>query len=415
MSDSLEVLAAQLLDLHVAATAINAADSPDEALQTAANYARQITGAELAIANLLVGRESHTTSQPSVASDGNPDVNVPALVERAGQYEVLLRDRVVARLGIAGDKDADQGNVLPGMGTRGWLVAALPARSGRRLGLVALVGSSGREFSKTDEAIVVQIAQVAAAAIEHMWLEQNAQEALARSSEFVAMVSHDLKNPLTAIRGHTQLLERYVRRGSELDTTRVMSGLVKIEDTTQRMVMLINELQDLARIQASQPLELYLAETDVVALARRMVTEYQQLNPEHRVHLINSREALPGHWDPIRLERVLGNLLSNAIKYSPSGGEITLDIEGDDERAILRVRDQGIGIPKADLPQVFERYHRASNVPAGVGGTGLGLAGARQIVEQHGGSISVESEEGGGTTFTVELPSQTKDQEQEAA
>src|SRR3954452_12984033 len=98
MSDSLEVLAAQLLDLHEAATAINAADSPDEALQTAANYARQITGAELAVANLLVGRETNTTSQPSVASDGNPDVNVRALVERAGLYEVLLRDRMVARL-----------------------------------------------------------------------------------------------------------------------------------------------------------------------------------------------------------------------------------------------------------------------------------------------------------------------------
>src|SRR6476659_4720481 len=111
MTDSLDVLAVQLRGLHEVALAINSAASPEEAMQTAANGARQIIGAELAIAGLSAGRESSKTGQPSVASDATSDLNVPALVERAGQYEVLLRDRAVARLGI--DGDGGFGNRLP--------------------------------------------------------------------------------------------------------------------------------------------------------------------------------------------------------------------------------------------------------------------------------------------------------------
>jgi signal transduction histidine kinase len=110
----------------------------------------------------------------------------------------------------------------------------------------------------------------------------------------------------------------------------------------------------------------------------------------------------------VRLDRVLDNLLSNAIKFSPNGGGITVAVAHEDvvggPWAVVAVRDQGLGIPAADLPRVFERFRRARNVEGRIGGTGIGLASVRQIVEQHGGAITVESVEGAGSTFTVRLP-----------
>jgi signal transduction histidine kinase len=112
--------------------------------------------------------------------------------------------------------------------------------------------------------------------------------------------------------------------------------------------------------------------------------------------------------DADRIERVLNNLIGNAIKYSPQGGAITVQIaredDGDDHWAVLVVRDSGLGIPAADLPHVFERYYRATNVRGRIQGTGIGLASVRQIAEQHGGSVTVESAEDAGSTFTVRLP-----------
>ena len=105
---------------------------------------------------------------------------------------------------------------------------------------------------------------------------------------------------------------------------------------------------------------------------------------------------------------MLANVLSNAVKYSPNGGTITVSVSREDHppgpRAVVTVRDQGLGIPAADLPRVFERFHRGQNVVGQIRGTGIGLSGSRQIVEQHGGTIGVESQEGAGATFTVRLP-----------
>jgi signal transduction histidine kinase len=114
-----------------------------------------------------------------------------------------------------------------------------------------------------------------------------------------------------------------------------------------------------------------------------------------------------GRWDRARLERVLGNLLSNAIKYSPRGGDIVVRIWIDENEqtswANLAVQDHGAGIPAADLPRLFHWFYRGKNVANEVPGAGIGLAGARQIVELHGGTMQVDSQEGVGSTFTVRL------------
>ena len=124
----------------------------------------------------------------------------------------------------------------------------------------------------------------------------------------------------------------------------------------------------------------------------------------------SSQPELVGLWDPVRIERVLTNLLGNAIKYSPGGGPVSvrLDLEGasPDGAVVVQVQDHGEGIPESDLPHIFERFRRGENVSGRIPGTGLGLAGARQIVELHGGTICAESRVGEGTTFTVRLPIQ---------
>src|SRR5205085_140437 len=123
----------------------------------------------------------------------------------------------------------------------------------------------------------------------------------------------------------------------------------------------------------------------------------------HSIHVEATVSALVGLWDGARLERVLLNLFANAVKYSPDGGAISLTVSREDHWAVVTVRDQGLGIPAADLPHIFERFHRAGNVGR-ISGTGIGLAEARQIVEQHGGTVTVASQEGCGTTFTLRLP-----------
>jgi signal transduction histidine kinase len=107
------------------------------------------------------------------------------------------------------------------------------------------------------------------------------------------------------------------------------------------------------------------------------------------------------------VERVVANLLANAIKYSPAGGDVVVSVDVDAESAILTVRDEGLGIPATDIPHIFERFHRGSNVER-ISGTGIGLASAKDIVELHGGTISVTSVEGQGTTVAVQLPLGTK-------
>ena len=165
---------------------------------------------------------------------------------------------------------------------------------------------------------------------------------------------------------------------------------------------------DVARLQAGRPLDLDRGPMDLVDLARRVTTELRPGSERHQIEVASEAADLVGDWDRFRLERVLVNLVSNAIKYSPEGGPVRVEVAREQrngaEWAVLRVCDRGVGIPSGDLPRVFDRFYRGSNVEGRIEGTGIGLSGARQIVEQHGGRVSVESEEQVGSPFTVRLP-----------
>jgi signal transduction histidine kinase len=235
-----------------------------------------------------------------------------------------------------------------------------------------------------------------------------AEASLRARDETLATISHDLRTPLTSIRGLAQLLQRRLARGAALSTEELTDRLERIEEQTALMARMIDDLLDVARIEAGRPLELHRESCDLVALAQKTAADVQRTTDRHRLQVVAEAQPIVGAVDCARLERVLLNLLTNAVKYCPDGGDVDLTLRperrSDGDWAILAVRDGGIGIPPADLPRIFERFYRASNVGDQLRGTGLGLAGAQQIVEQHGGEINVASDPGVGTTFTVRLP-----------
>lgn len=225
---------------------------------------------------------------------------------------------------------------------------------------------------------------------------------------FIEGVAHDLKTPLQVIKSQAQMLQRSMRRRRPLSNEVLEHRLHEIEASVNRSKDLIDEVLDALRLRAGQRLELSLEPTDLGAVTRAAVAALREAHPHREITLDKGAGSVMGMWDASRVARVLDNLLSNAVRYSPSGGQVTVCVARVEDAAgvwaVVRVRDAGIGIPAADLPVVFERFRRGRNVTGRIRGSGIGLAGARQIVEQHGGTISGESVEGEGSTFTVRLP-----------
>jgi signal transduction histidine kinase len=230
--------------------------------------------------------------------------------------------------------------------------------------------------------------------------------AMRARNDLLASISHDFKSPLASIQMQAQLIIRRIQAGRSIEPDDMIERLARIEATTLQAMALIDELLDLTLLEAGNPLELHRQPTDLVAMTRRVVAEYDLRTDQHRLQVESSDPQLTGLWDGRRLERVLRNLIDNALKFSPADSEVVVSVSGSGDDASLRVQDHGLGIPAEDLPHVFERFYRASNATGHVAGTGLGLTGVRQIIEQHGGTIDVESREGHGSTFIMRLPVQ---------
>jgi signal transduction histidine kinase len=243
------------------------------------------------------------------------------------------------------------------------------------------------------------------AEVERLWLDREGRRV---RDVFLGTVAHDLRNPLATIKGRAQLLRRRARRDETPLPASFEDSLTAIEATADQMVGQIDELLDVAQVQAGRPTRMHSRPTDLVALIRGVLKAHEHVLVGHRLRLQVPSQPLVGSWDDVRIRRVAANLLSNAVKYSPDGGEIVTAVRRELAEgrpwAVFSVQDHGIGIPAADLPSIFSSFFRGSNVNVDTGGFGLGLAGAHQIVTQHGGHIEVTSEVGVGTTFTVHLP-----------
>jgi signal transduction histidine kinase len=295
-----------------------------------------------------------------------------------------------------------------------YLAVPVKARAGEVLGGLFFGHPEPAIFDERAERFAVGLAAQAAVAVENARLYQQAQDELtargraqAEKEAFLNAVAHDLGNPLTTVKGQAQLLRRRARQG-RADLATLETGLTAIEAATDRATRLIGELTDTARLEAQRPLELKRTAIDLVALAKASITEFQAAAAGQQLHLEAGIAELVGLWDADRLTRVLENLVANAVKYSPAGSIVVVRVDReetpDGPLAVLSVADQGVGIPAADRPHIFERFRRGGNVAGRFAGSGLGLWGSQRIVAQHGGTIGIDSTEGKGTTVTVRLP-----------
>lgn len=231
-----------------------------------------------------------------------------------------------------------------------------------------------------------------------------AEQAARVREEFLALASHELKTPLTTVKAYGQLLVRHLHQPSP-DYQRLDRFARQIQEQIGRLETLVTDLLDASRIQRGR-LELRLEVIDLAQLAEQVMARFE-LSPErterHTV-VLDTPEPVEGVWDRTRLDQVLTNLISNALKYSPHGGEVKVIARLDEDHAELIVSDQGIGIAASDRPKLFQPFSRGESAHLSASGTGLGLYIAAQVVEQHGGTIGLESEPAEGSTFTVRLP-----------
>jgi signal transduction histidine kinase len=208
---------------------------------------------------------------------------------------------------------------------------------------------------------------------------------------------------LTTVKGYVQLCARLLQR-PDLDRQRLADAYAGLERQVARQEGLIANLLDVARIQRGQ-LDLQLEMIDLVEVARTVVGRFEHAFERTRQHDLRLEAAAPvlGYWDADRLDQVLTNLVSNALKYSPDGGLVTVGVGRQGEVADMRVVDQGIGMTPTEQATLFQPFARGAN-GVGISGVGLGLFIVKQIVQQHHGTITVDSASGQGTTFLVQLP-----------
>jgi PAS domain S-box-containing protein len=231
---------------------------------------------------------------------------------------------------------------------------------------------------------------VGAATIAQDISERKRIEATQR--DFLAMVSHDLRSPLTVIRASTQLLQR---RGEYREAT--VETILAYAD---RMARLIDELTDVVRLEEGH-LPLQRETVDLVALARDAAAAAAEQSARHAVRVEAPDASVCGAWDGVRLGQVVENLLGNALKHGAEEGEVVVRVEERAGEALILVQDSGAGIDPDHLPHLFDRFYRATTRSSGLG---LGLYISRILVEAHGGRIWAESRLGHGSTFTVALP-----------
>jgi signal transduction histidine kinase len=232
-----------------------------------------------------------------------------------------------------------------------------------------------------------------------------AEAAVHVRDDFLAAASHDLRTPLAAISGRIDLLRFNLKGSRALDRDWLGDQVSSAHRAIRRMTSTLEEITDATLLQMGQILALSQDVVDVGELVRatvHTVTEANKLAREVSV-LVDAAPGLVVEGDHARLERVVQNIIGNAIKYSPLGTPVYVDVRREEQGVGIVVRDSGVGIPADELPRIFTRFYRASTAK-GINGTGLGLAGAKMMVEQHGGHITLTSTVGQGTTVRVFLP-----------
>ncbi|HEQ0563098.1 TPA: cell wall metabolism sensor histidine kinase VicK [Streptococcus pyogenes] len=223
---------------------------------------------------------------------------------------------------------------------------------------------------------------------------------------FVSNVSHELRTPLTSVKSYLEALDEGALKED------IAPSFIKVSlDETNRMMRMISDLLNLSRID-NQVTQLAVEMTNFTAFITSILNRFDLVKNQHtdtgKVYEIVRDYSITSVWleiDNDKMTQVIENILNNAIKYSPDGGKITVRMKTTDTQLIISISDQGLGIPKTDLPLIFDRFYRVDKARSRAqGGTGLGLAIAKEIIKQHHGFIWAKSDYGKGSTFTIVLP-----------
>lgn len=304
----------------------------------------------------------------------------------------------------AAASDDEHLRVLRELGLSSAMIVPLAARQGMVRGALSLFAAeSGRQFGPDDLALAEELGRRASMALENARLYRELQDADRRKDQFLAMLAHELRNPLSAISNALQVL-----RHSPQGDARAARAQDIIERQVHHQVRLVDDLLDVTRI-ARDRMELHREVLDLVGLIRHAAEDHRR-DVERAGHRLEMQ--LPAHpvavdADPTRIAQVLGNLLHNARKFTDPGGEITVSVETlpDQSEVAVHVADTGIGIPSDLLPTIFDAFAQAEqSLERARGGLGLGLALVRGLVELHGGRMEVRAREGGGSIFSFWLP-----------
>ncbi len=275
----------------------------------------------------------------------------------------------------------------------------------RTLGVVIFGRTPGSSSFDTDDfALAVDLGYRAALAIDNSELYNSAQEVLRLQEEFISTASHELKTPLTTVKGYLQLINRQLHREDQ-SPARIGRFTREMEQQVRRLEDLVSDLLDVSRIQQGR-VKLRLEPFDMAELAANVLSRFEFAQERTAAHelMIEAPEPVEGIWDRGRIDQVLTNLISNAIKYSPDGGQVHVRVRRVADFAQMTVRDTGIGMTREERATLFQPFVRGANVRREITGTGLGLYITRRIVQNHHGTISVKSEPGRGSTFTIRLP-----------
>jgi signal transduction histidine kinase len=285
-------------------------------------------------------------------------------------------------------------------------IIATPITAGeKRLGVLVLYAERPPIFANSDTELSQLLADQAAVVLESRALIDHAarvrarEEATRLKEDFLSAAAHDLKTPLTTVVAQAQFLERKATRDPSAPSD--LPGLQRIVREGQRLAALVTDLLDAARMEQGRLIS-DREPIDLGALVASVAS--RQRAGAHRVE-VDVKGAVVGNYDGRRIEQLLENLIENAGKYSPEATPVSVGVWQQDGEAHITVQDRGIGIPASDLPRIFDRFARASNVDdRKFHGMGLGLYICRGIVEEHGGRIWADSEIGKGSTFHVALP-----------
>jgi signal transduction histidine kinase len=337
-----------------------------------------------------------------------PDPNAPTGVPnvlRTGQSEFypVITDEML----VAAAKNEEELALIRRIGFSSAMTVPLRIQE-RAIGAMTFVAAeSGRHYTGADLAIAEEVASRAALAVENARLYRDAQRAIAVRDEFMSLASHELKTPVTSLKMYTQVLQRQAERRGDAD---LADRLIKMDRQTDKLTGLINDLLNVARIQTGQ-LEYVDELVDLNAIVHECVDTIQPTTTKHHI-LVEG--TIDGHvWgDSERIGQVVTNLLTNAVKYSPRADRVLVRLDASAGNAVISVRDFGIGIGDEHREKIFEQFYRVSDPSEKTyPGLGLGLFIAGEIVKRHGGTITVQSASGEGTTFTLMLPLQHENEE----